>query len=239
MNYYFNNGYQNNRNNNTNSNSNASSSNSASASVPVPAPARNNNYLFNNGYNVLPLTPTPTPATTPISTPTSMPNISSHIQHNYLNSLIDVSINNTLGSNEYYSSFAYNDLDINFYHNTVLDENNASNIINHLLENLNNEEVNNLINNIYEESVELEQEATNENAEEIINIINNNMVDGIYEDYKSQIKNHSCPILLQDFNSKEKITIFKLCNHAISNITKDKFIKSFTKCPLCNSNLLS
>tara|TARA_Y100000389_G_scaffold200621_1_gene241439 strand:- start:5956 stop:6573 length:618 start_codon:yes stop_codon:yes gene_type:complete len=204
---------------------------------------RNNNYLFNNGYSNVTYTPAPTPTTTPtttpISTPISMPNITSHIQYNYLNNLIDVSINNTLGSDEYYSSFAYNDLDINFYHNTVLDENNASNIINHLLENLNNEEVNNLINNIYEESVELEQDAANGNTEEIINTINNNMIDGIYEDYKLEIKNHSCPILLQDFSSKEKITIFKSCNHAISNTTKDKFIKSFTKCPLCNYNLVS
>jgi hypothetical protein len=185
----------------------------------------------------------PSPPPTRISSPI-IPTI--RFQSTYSNLSIDVSVNiqDENYSHPYYSTFTYNDLDIRYFHNSVLNESNTQEIIENLLQNINNAEIDQLINNIQEYNSENFIDNTfndpipnRENNDEITKKILDNIKETTYSEDKHTIKNHTCPILLNDFEDDDTIIVFKSCNHAIDESVKIKFIKTFTKCPLCNLNI--
>jgi|TARA_B110000285_G_scaffold105474_1_gene120040 hypothetical protein len=164
----------------------------------------------------------------------------------YLNSLIEVSVNNsTIGqedfqlSEQFYSKFSYNEFDINFYHNNILDETNIQNVIFNLLSNINYQDVSVMveeINDSFSESI-VNNELMNEERNQQIKLIENNTTSLRFKENKNNIKNDICPITLSNFEDDDIVCIFKGCNHAINNSNKEKFIYNFVKCPLCNNKL--
>lgn len=222
---------------------------------------RRQNILFNNGYSI----PSPLPAIAASSTassPTETSSISnaenlqidnsitnSTLQYRNSNTLIDIFVNNLTREiygeinneiNEFYSHFEYNNLNIRFFHNVILNESNLDEMIEHVITNVNHERLmNNFqgyeINNFINDTMNYEQPTTN--SSEIISKIENNTRHGTYETFKPHLVNHTCPILLDDFKNNDKISLFVLCSHGIHNSTYEKFVSSFTKCPLCNCQL--
>tara|TARA_A100001011_G_scaffold399628_1_gene509213 strand:- start:7479 stop:8270 length:792 start_codon:yes stop_codon:yes gene_type:complete len=185
----------------------------------------------------------------------------SSLQYNLFNALIDVSANNlttNLYSNEvpehsaqynnnaYYSTFEYDSLNIRFFHNEQLNLENINDAIDNVIDNINNREIQNILNDFQNNDMSdttnfinntLHDDSAIVNSEEIIQKINKNITHGKYVDYGSVLKNHSCPILLSDFENKDTVSIFNLCNHAIHESSYEQFAKTFTKCPLCNNKL--
>ena len=225
-NFFFFNGYT--RDNFTNPNTTTTNHVSAER-------AENSNTILTSTFQP----PPPTRVTSPI-----LPTI--RFQSTYSNTSIDVNANiqDENYSHPYYSTFTYNDLDIRYFHNNILNETNTQEIIDTLLQNINNAEIDQLINNIQEYNTEnfidntLNDAPTNsENDNETIKKILDNIIETTYLEHKHIIKNHTCPILLNDFIDDDIIAVFKLCNHAIDESVKIKFVKTFTKCPLCNLNI--
>lgn len=217
-------------------------------------------FEFNNGYNRI---RQPRPSLFNISNTSSdilvSNEISSSFQYNLFNSVIDISANNLSSElirnsnpNRYYSTFEYDSLNIRFFHNESLNSQNIAGEIENVLNSINEREIQNLLNEfqINEISEFLENEITelvnntlhNDNntlinSQEIVDKIYENITVGEYFVHSSILKNHTCPILLTDFEVNDVVSIFNLCNHAIHVSTCDKYIKTFTKCPLCNNKL--
>tara|TARA_B100001287_G_C22659972_1_gene519803 strand:+ start:609 stop:1466 length:858 start_codon:yes stop_codon:yes gene_type:complete len=76
------------------------------------------------------------------------------------------------------------------------------------------------------------------NNEEDINKIQSILTEKKYFEIKDIIKNISCPICVEDFIDDDNICMFTKCNHGFNAEYKDKFIKLFNRCPLCNDKLI-
>ena len=151
----------------------------------------------------------------------------SSLQYNLFNALIDVCANNlttNLNSNEvpehsaqynnnaYYSTFEYDSLSIRFFHNEQLNLQNINDAIDNVIDNINNREIQNILNDFQNNDMSdttdfinntLHDDSTRLNSEEIIQKINENVTHGEYVHYVSVLKNHSCPILLNDFENDD------------------------------------
>lgn len=219
--------------------------------------------VFHNGYNS-PSPPPPSPNLSPNPPPnnsnsnsnTLLENsqdyeeIPSSIQHRLFNTVVEVDTNNltsnlhnNANTNQYYSNFEYESLNIRFFHNEPLNIQNINDEINNVLASINEREIQNIFNNFQlDENEDFINESMNandttSNSDEIIQQITKNTLHGKYDYYKSILKNHSCPILLTDFSDDDIISLFKFCNHAIHESTYEKYSRTFVKCPLCNHKL--
>lgn len=202
-----------------------------------------NNRQINNVSNTM-RHPSLSP-TTPVSAPRPR-TTSTHLSTYYSNTFIEISANNIVNNGEdfqvsesMYSNFAYNGLDIHFYHNNILDETNVDDIIVGVLSNINYQDIDTIMDEINGSSIE---QITNEELLEIeknnrIKKIEENITSGSYKECKKIVKNDICPITMNSFEDDDIVSIFNGCSHAINQITKDKFISIFVKCPLCNHPL--
>lgn len=215
-------------------------------------------FEFNNGYNRPPYAQG---GLVPPTVSTSDDELPSILQYRFIETDIDVYVNNLTSdlensyensivlqynSNQYYSTFAYGSLNIRFFHNEPLNQQNMDDAMENVVHNINNREIENILSDFENSEMDEMSEITNNtlhddntttNTYEIINKIEENVTRGVYEQYVSVLKNHTCPILLCDFENTDIIAIFKLCNHAIHESTYDKYVRTFTKCPLCNNKL--
>ena len=222
---------------------------------PQDSPARDSRtrrtrevFTFNSGYNRLQSPPPPpsSPATSHNDSNTIVDSSSETdasaniIQYQIFNTNINVYVNNltselenNFNPNRYYSTFGYESFNIRFFHNDLLNIQNINNHVDNVLNNINEIEISNLLNN-FEQT---EQHTQTENTSEIINKICEHTVHDKYVDCASTLKNHTCPILLNDFKDDDIVSVFILCNHGIDKSVYDRYTKTFTKCPLCNNKL--
>ena len=185
----------------------------------------------------------------------------STINYNIFNTNIDICANhltsNLFGNSEphrllqnnynrFYSTFEYESLSIRFFHNEILNLDNINDIIDDVIQNINNREIQSILNDYqdHEETQDstfmnntLYDDNSTYNSSEIITKIQNNITQGEYIHYSHLVKNHTCPILLSDFEKDDIISVFNLCSHAIHESTTKKYVTTFTKCPLCNHKL--
>jgi hypothetical protein len=168
-------------------------------------------------------------------------NLTSELENNNENSSILQNNNN-----RYYSTFEYESLSIRFFHNEPLGLQNIDDAIENVIDNINNREIQNILNDFQNSGLNemsefinntLHDDNTTINDSDVIRKIEENVTHGEYIHYVSDLKNHTCPILLCDFEDDDIVSIFNLCNHAIHESTYDKYVKTFTKCPLCNNKL--
>ena len=169
--------------------------------------------------------------------------------NNLTSELLNDSANNRVlqnNYNRYYSTFDYDSLSIRFFHNEILNLDNINDAIENVIQNINNREIQNLLDDFHDmdenETSEfinsaLYNERATINSQETIAKINNNITHGEYVHYSSCMKNDVCPILLAEFKDDDIISMFNLCNHAIHESTCEKYVQTFTKCPLCNHKL--
>ena len=173
-------------------------------------------------------------------------NISINVNVNNLSS----ELSNNINPPRYFSEFSYEGLNIRFFHNEPLNYQNIGNEIESVLNNINEREFQNILNDFNDfnhfndnEMNELINDALSDenvslaNTPKIIEKIHQNITHCEYVHCSPTLKNHTCPILLSDFEDKDIVSMFKLCNHAIHESTCEKYIKTFTKCPLCNNKL--
>lgn len=225
--------------------------------------------VFNNGYNfrrvsqpsssttsppLPPLPPSPPPSPQPPqndSNTSHYEEIPTRIQHRLFNTTIEVNTNNPTNNthnnpNQYYSTFEYESLNIRFFHNVPLNLQNINNEIDNVLNSINEREIQTIFSNFqlneHEEFINNTLDTNSNtltNANDVIEQIEKNTIHGEYASYKSILKNHRCPILLNDFVDDDMISLFKMCNHAIDNSTFEQYSKTFVKCPLCNHKLFN
>ena len=228
---------------------------------------RRRQFEFRNGYNSRRDSTSTNDNSNTVIEPPSTNNTNddesapSSLHYNLFNTFIDVCANNlttNLYSNEdpehsaqynnnaYYSTFEYDSLSIRFFHNEQLNLHNINDANDNVIDNINNREIQNIRNDFQNNDMSditdfinntLHDDNAILNSEEIIQKINGNVIHGEYVHYAFVLKNHSCPILLSDFENDDTVSIFKLCNHAIHKSSYEQFAKSFTKCPLCNNKL--
>ncbi len=134
-------------------------------------------------------------------------------------------INPIENNTTYQSIFEYNNYNIRFNHETVINPNEADFILQNILSNMFEEEImNSSFNNITSpENDNITQEK-----------IQKNIIEDTYENLYNTIKNDTCPISMESFSNNEKVCMFVKCNHGIHYDNKLQFIKLFKKCPLCN-----
>lgn len=168
----------------------------------------------------------------------------SMIQHQIFNVFIDINVNNlsselrdNINPRRYFSEFSYEELNIRFFHNEILNEQNIGNEIESVLNSINERGFQNMLNDFQIDDTLRNENDSRVNSREIINQIHQNMTHGEYVHYSTILKNHTCPILLTEFENEDIVSIFNLCNHAIHESTCDKYVQTFTKCPLCNHKL--
>jgi len=200
-------------------------------------------FEFNNGYNRLPRSSKSNDSSNAIIEEQLSYEIETNysdeeegiaLQYRLFNVIIDICANiitselpNFINPRPYYSTFQIDEHDVRFFHEQLLNSQNIGYEMEYVIGNIDDRTVQQILN-------------TNNaqiNSEEIIKKINNNVARGEYINYVSILKNHTCPILLNDFVNTDIISIFKLCNHAIDESTYEKYVKTFTKCPLCNHKL--
>lgn len=216
------------------------------------------NFIINNGYNRLQSTPNNSNTIPQIENDVSINSeniipededeeleseLSNIIHYQLFSTDINVYVNNltselenNFNPNPYYSTFEYESFNIRFFHNEVLNPENINNHIDNVIHNINEIEVQNILNNI-EESQDSQSQSQRENTPEIINKIEESTLHDKYKKHALTLKNCTCPVLLKDFEDDDIVSIFILCNHAIDKSTYDRYVKTFTKCPLCNNKL--
>ena len=138
-------------------------------------------------------------------------------------------INNDNNENQYYSTFAYNNYNIRFNHESLLNPSDADYVFQNILSNIFEEE---LINN------SLNNNSPQTNNFETIEQIKENINEDLYENIKDILKNDICPISMESFLNNDTICMFTNCKHGIHIDNKDQFVKLFNKCPLCNISLI-
>jgi hypothetical protein len=202
-------------------------------------------FMLNSGYR--------TQTTQPRQT-TQNPIHPSSIHLNYSNTFIDVSANNISNNHDnnnntdnltdYHSNFLLDDLNIRFFHNTPITNDNAQDIIDGVIRNINRQEINLLLENITQDNLDNElinntlyEENDFKNELSVILEIKANMSTHSFEECENTIKNDTCPISLCEFERQDKVSIFNLCKHAILKSHEEKYIEIFKKCPLCNHPL--
>lgn len=225
---------------------------------PQQMQARRRQYGFRTGYNQtnqfqrqsnsntlpeIPATISPD-SNTPISEDEIR--IPSTLQYQLFDVFININVNNlsselinNINPRHYFSEFSYEGLNIRFFHNEILNYQNIGNEIESVLNNINEREFQNILDNFHENET-INNTLHNNlhmNSREIIEQIKKHIIHGEYVHYASILKNHTCPILLTDFENEDIVSIFTLCNHAIHESTCEKYTKTFTKCPLCNHKL--
>lgn len=77
-----------------------------------------------------------------------------------------------------------------------------------------------------------------ENDDDEINAIKTKINYDTYLNIKSEVKNDICPISLCELSDDDEVIVIKYCKHCISKDFEEPFLKSCTKCPLCNYKLL-
>ena len=214
---------------------------------------RRPDFILNSGYR----NQTTQNAAQPTQlTQTTQPTHPTSIHLNYSNTFIDVSANNISNNhgsdndndndnlNDYYSNFLLDDLNIRFFHNTPITNDNAQDIIDGVMRNINSQEINLLLENITQDNFDNElinntlyEENDYKNEPSVILEIKANMSTHSFEDCENNIKNDTCPISLCEFERQDKVSIFNLCKHAILKSHEEKYIETFKKCPLCNHPL--
>lgn len=111
-------------------------------------------------------------------------------------------------------------------------------IFNEIIRTLITFQPNNTINNqILQQSME-DMGGHCENDEHEINAIKTKIKYDVYLNIKSEVKNDICPISLCDFSDDDDVIVINPCKHCISKDFEEPFLKSCTKCPLCNYQLL-
>jgi len=228
------------------------------------AATNRHHFELNNGYHNLenrrsntrtePVIPAPVENSVTVQTPSTI------LRYNLFQNFIDVSANNLTSelyennnsiqlqndNSRYYSTFEYESLSIRFFHNEVLDVQNIDESIESVIDSINNREMQNILNDFQNNEINeitqftnntLHNDNTTINDSEVIKKIEENVTHGEYIHYVSVLKNDTCPILLSDFVDDDIVSVFNLCNHAIHQSTYDKYVKTFTKCPLCNNKL--
>lgn len=143
-------------------------------------------------------------------------------------------INNSNTINEssvYYSQFSYNESDLRYYHDYLLDEQETNTIIDYIVQNITNDQLN---------------AALNDTQPEINYTNDDDYIDSVLL-YNTEcnfnknlnIKNDVCPISLEEFKDNEEIYVLKNCNHAISKEMFITYVKTFNNCPLCKEHLIN
>lgn len=135
------------------------------------------------------------------------------------------------GPNEtlYHSVFEYNNYNIRYNHQDLITPSDADAVLQNILNSIFEEE---LINQSMDNS-----NINHENSIEIQQSIQKHISEEKYGDIENIIKNDICPISMESFLENDLICLFSKCNHGIHHENKDRFIKLFKKCPLCNESL--
>jgi hypothetical protein len=222
-------------------------------------------FGFRNGYNQL-IQPQPQPqiqnysntisenttdvSNSPIYNQNSANELEtlSTLQFQMFDVFININVNNlsselrnNANPRRYFSEFSYEELNIRFFHSEILNHQNIGNEIEDVLNNINEREFQNILNDFHDDEMNNDSFHNDNNSltnsTEIIGQINKNISHGKYVYYSSILKNHTCPILLSDFENDDIVSVFNLCNHAIHESMCEKYVKTFTKCPLCNNKL--
>ena len=227
--------------------------------------ARRRQYVFHTGYNKSTQSQKENYSNTLPESRTTVSNsltnntfteneirIPSTLQYQIFNTFINININNLsseltniVNPLHYFSEFSYEWMNIRFFHNEILNYENIGNEIESVLNNINEREIQNILNDFHANEMNEfiddtlhNDNSSHMNSREIMEQINENITHGVYVHYASVLKNHTCPILLTDFENDDIVSIFNLCNHAIHESISEKYTKTFTKCPLCNHRLL-
>ena len=138
-------------------------------------------------------------------------------------------MNNMNENSVYYSEFSYNESDLRYYHDYLLDEQETNTIIDYIVQNINNNILNTILN-------DTQPEINHTNDDDYIDsVILYNTECKFNKDL--DIKNDICPISLEEFKDNEEIYVLKNCSHAINKEMFATYIKTFKKCPLCKVSL--
>lgn len=137
----------------------------------------------------------------------------------------------------YYTRFEYFGYDFTFHHQTLLSPNEADFVLQQILSQIYEHEERFGI----ETGLQSRTLRTVGNNELVKQDILKHIVQTLYTtQVKRIIKNDSCPICLDQFAlESDEVCYFTTCFHAFKACFKEKFINTFTKCPLCNVSLLS
>ena len=153
------------------------------------------------------------------------------ISNNALTGYINNS--NTLNDeSRYYSTFSYNDSNVRYFHNSLLNENETSRILNYIFENIYENQLMNILN-------DTQPETNHENNLEDIFKIKQNTIYSFYSNLKHISKNDTCPITMEEFKENDMICLLKNCNHSIEVSGFEKYIITFNTCPLCKTTLIN
>ena len=187
--------------------------------------------------------PTPTPSPLPESSPPpstlsitlpdlrhNIPFFTTPLESNYnMNQVNQVNYTDT---STYYSLFQHNDVNIRYYHNERLQNQDSVEIINSILRYM-------YENEIQEDVPLLEDEPRQrKNDETVIQRIRSNSSKSCFSHIKDKIRNDVCPILLTEFQEDSSVYYFNSCLHALDESMYEQFVSTFQKCPLCNGSLV-
>lgn len=139
-------------------------------------------------------------------------------------------LENEDGNITYQTTFEIERYNIQYNHQNIMTPNDADYVLQGILSNMYEQEMMQQFN-----PGEYVNPGNNEND---INKIQSILTEKKYFEIKHIIKNTSCPICVEDFLDSDNICMFSKCNHGFNAEYKDKFIKLFNRCPLCNDKLI-
>ena len=122
---------------------------------------------------------------------------------------------------------------IQYHHDNVLTREEGNSIYDHILNLLENE--NNDLESTLHASFQSDDNYHRENSMQEIESMKTAMIEEKYCVLSSILKNDVCPIEYQKFNAENNVCMFTTCNHGISASHIDNYLKTFKKCPLCNT----
>ena len=132
--------------------------------------------------------------------------------------------------NMYHTIFEFERYRIQYNHQNIMSPDDADYVLQGILSNIYDQEMMQQLN---------PGEYINPgNDNDDINKIKSILTEKKYFEIKHIIKNTSCPICVEDFVDSDNICMFSNCNHGFNAEYKDKFIKLFNRCPLCNDKLI-
>ena len=167
--------------------------------------------------------PNPPPSTPPASPDIlSIPIFSTRLEENLNRS-------NYFDTSNYYSLFQYNDLNIRYYHNNWIQEQESFDIVNSIVQYIADAESTPFLD---------DAPPSHQNDIGTIQLIREKTQHANYKDLKHSILNDQCPILLTPFEDNTRICFFKNCLHALDASVVEQFTSTFKKCPLCNDSLV-
>ena len=147
--------------------------------------------------------------------------------------------NETNNNNTYlfYTIFESGEHRIQYHHDNVLSVEESNHLYNNILNNIYNDDI---YNNDFEEILNQtfdNNTTTNLNNSQFINEMKENIKIEKFNSKNKEIKNNLCPIDYELLQEEEEICIFNNCNHCMRRNHIENYFKTFSKCPLCNTQI--